>query len=163
MFETRRFRSEDSAPLCALINDIIAVGGTTSHETPFDAPRLIAHFFEGPDVLAAHVVTAEGVPLGFQTLARHDALPQGWGDIGTFTRRSAPVRGAGRALFTSTRAQARALGLIAINATIRADNEGGLRFYRGLGFTQYGQSQGVPLSEGRAVDRLHHRYQIGTA
>lgn len=160
MLLPRPFRPEDAAPLCAMLNEIIAAGGTTAHERPFTPERLSAQFFTGPHVLTAFVVEAEGAAIGFQSLERHPDLEEGWGDIGTFTRRRAPVPGAGRALFAATLAQAQQLGLSAINASIRADNAGGLRFYRGLGFELYASSPAVPLKDGRPVDRLHHRYKI---
>ncbi|MBN8194872.1 GNAT family N-acetyltransferase, partial [Bacillus sp. NTK074B] len=76
-----------------------------------------------------HVVTRDGEPVGFQWLYRNTDLPQGWGDIGSFTRQVPRVPGAGRALFAATMARAQALRLETMNATIRADNVPGLAYY----------------------------------
>jgi hypothetical protein len=46
------------------------------------------------------------------------------------------------------------------NAITPADNTGGLRFYSGLGFTAYATDAGVPLSDGRPVDRICHRFDL---
>ena len=50
---------------------------------------------------------------------------------------------------------------MAINATIRADNIGGLAFYSRLGFMDHGISRAVPLRNGVPVDRVSKRYVLG--
>jgi hypothetical protein len=50
---------------------------------------------------------------------------------------------------------------VAINATIRADNVGGLAFYSRLGFTDHGISRAVPLRDGTPVDRVSKRFILG--
>ena len=69
-------------------------------------------------------------------------------------------RGVGTALFAETRARARALGLRAIDATIRADNAGGLAFYDRLGFVDHGVVPGVPLKDGTPIDRRTKRHTL---
>jgi len=98
--------------------------------------------------------------LGFQTLGREAHLPDGVGDIGTFARVGGTQRGVGSALFVATRAAAKAKGLSAINATIRADNTGGLAFYGRMGFVDHSVSRGVPLKDGRPVDRIYKRFDL---
>ncbi len=156
----RPTRLADAGPLCDLLNTIIRAGGTTAMEDPLRPDELCDWFIAGPRVLLSQCVLADGVPAGFQTLTRHDGLPADWGDISSFTRRDPPVRGLGRALFGATLAAARAKGLVAINATIRADNVPGLGYYRAMGFRQYGLTAAVPLRDGRPVDRLHHRLEL---
>jgi RimJ/RimL family protein N-acetyltransferase len=95
---------------------------------------------------------------GFQSLSRYGDLPPGWADIGTFARQ--PRTGTGSALFAATRTAARAAGIATLNATIRADNVGGLAFYRRLGFVPYHTTPAVPLRDGTPVDRLHHRRDL---
>jgi len=68
------------------------------------------------------------------------------------------MRGVGTALFAATVVRAREVGLTAINATIRADNKGGLAFYTKMGFETYGIARGVPLRDGTPIDRVSKRY-----
>ena len=150
----------DAEPLCAVINAIIAAGGTTANETPFTPARLWDLSLAGPDVLCCHVVTRDGEPVGFQGLYRNADLPQGWGDIGSFTRQVPRVPGAGRALFAATLARARALGLETMNATIRADNVPGLAYYTKMGFREYDVIRAVPLADGTPVDRIKHKRAV---
>lgn len=159
MVRVRPGGAADAAGLAAILNAIIAQGGTTAHEVPFTPGQLAAQYVDGAGVISCQVAEGVGGLLGFQALARHDGLPDGWADIATFARLDGKVPGVGTALFAATLAAAR--GLVAINATIRADNAGGLAFYRKMGFVQYGLSPAVPLGDGRPVDRLHHRRDIG--
>ena len=69
-------------------------------------------------------------------------------------------RSAGTALFERTKAAARALGLVAIGATIRADNHSGLPFYEKMGFRTYDVARAVPLGDGTPVDRIRKRYDL---
>ena len=84
----RAARPGDAASLAQLINQIIALGGTTAHETPFDAETFANAFLTGPDALCCSVAEAAPgqPPLGFQSLSRHPDLAPDWGDIGTFAR-----------------------------------------------------------------------------
>jgi hypothetical protein len=47
-----------------------------------------------------------------------------------------------------------------INATIRADNTGGLAYYAKMGFETYGITKDVPLLDGTPVDRINKRFQV---
>jgi L-amino acid N-acyltransferase YncA len=151
----RKATAADAAALAGILNPIILAGGTTGIEDVLDPPTLAHWFIDGPDVITCHLAEAGGLALGFQSLSRYGDLPPGWADIGTFARQ--PRRGTGSALFAATLAAARTAGIISINATIRADNTGGLVFYRRLGFVPYRTTPAVPLRDGTPVDRLHHR------
>lgn len=153
----RPARAGDAAELAELLNAIILAGGTTALETCFDPPGFADAFLTGPRVLACSVAEAEGGLAGFQVLLHDPALPPGWGDIGSFARQVPRRRGVGSALFPATRTAALRLGLVAINATIRADNSGGLAYYTGLGFADYRVIRAVPLADGRPVDRICKR------
>jgi L-amino acid N-acyltransferase YncA len=159
----RPFDPDDAPALTDILNAIIAVGGTTAYQTPFTPQALAAAHLDGATVLCCHTALSNGVPVGFQCLNRVPYLPGGWGDIATFTRRHAPVPGAGRALFAATLDRARALGLVALNATIRADNAPSLRYYAALGFVEYGLSPAVPLDDGTPVDRIRRRFDLAQA
>lgn len=159
--EVRSATSNDAPELAALLNTIIARGGTTSLETPFTPDRLDAAYLTGADVWSCFVaVGPDGRLEGFQTLIREDRYPKDWGDIGTFTRVDGIQKGVGTALFAATRSRARQLGLAAINATIRADNSGGLAFYSKMGLEDYSVDRAEPLADGTPVDRIHKRYLL---
>ena len=156
----RPYAPGDEGPLCDVLNAIIAAGGTTAHETPFTPEGLIDHLLAGARVQCGHVVLEDGVPVGFQSVTRNPKLPQGWGDMSSFTRRAPKVPGAGRALFAATRARAGALGLVALNATIRADNTGGLAYYQSRGFETYAHHSAQRLANGELVDKVSKRYDL---
>jgi L-amino acid N-acyltransferase YncA len=156
---------DDAPALADLLNAVIARGGTTALEAPFMPDALAQTYLTGPNV---HVCLVAVDPAtnrieGFQTLGRYPGLPDDVGDIGTFARVDGVQRGVGSALFAVMADKARALGLSAMNATIRADNTGGLAFYTKQGFTDHAVTPAVPLSDGTAVDRVHKRYLLAEA
>ncbi|WP_026613601.1 GNAT family N-acetyltransferase [Ensifer aridi] len=157
----RPARVEDVPVLCAFLNEIIRIGGTTAHETPFTHESFASHFLAGPGLVSCFVAEdGSDEPCAFQALERWDGLPEGWVDIGTFARPHEKVPGAGTALFAATKAYARDAGFLAINATIRADNIGGLAYYSKMGFVDYKVDKAVPLKDGRPVDRISKRYLL---
>lgn len=160
--EIREATAGDAAELAELLNAIIAAGGTTALETPYTPERLADRYLVGETVLCCFVAVDRetGRLEGFQTLGREDGLPEEIGDIGTFARIDGKQRGVGSALFAATRERARQLGLTAINATIRADNTGGLTFYGKQGFRDHSVTPAVPLKDGRPVDRVNKRYSL---
>jgi L-amino acid N-acyltransferase YncA len=162
-FLVRPICREDAPELAELINEIIGQGGTTAFEVPFTAEGLAEQYLTGPNLTSAVVAldVGSGRPEGFQILGDFGApLPRGWTDIGTYVRPSGKQRGIGSTLFAATRERARELGLIAINATIRADNHGGLTFYAKLGFEDYAVQRAIPLADGTRVDRIRKRYWL---
>lgn len=154
--------SQDAEQLADLLNAIIAEGGTTALEEPFTGDALDDTYLTGPDVLSCIVAedAKAGELVGFQTLVRSSSLPEDVADIATFAKIGATQRGIGSSLFNATRANARELGLNEINATIRADNEGGIRFYSKMGFEDHSKTEGVPLADGTLVDRVHKRIAV---
>jgi uncharacterized protein YhfF/L-amino acid N-acyltransferase YncA len=156
----RPARPLDARPLSEILNQIIAAGGTTAHETPFSPEAFTEHFIAGKSVLGCLVAeTAAGEVVGFQALEQLPGRPD-WADIGTFVRRTPKIPGVGAALFAKTRIAARALSLRAINATIRADNASGLPYYARMGFLTYDVARAVPLQSGVAVDRVMKVYAL---
>ena len=161
-FIVRPVAPEDAPALTELLNAIIARGGTTALEDAFTPESLARTYLNGPAVyicLVAVDPTSERIE-GFQTLGRYPNLPDDVGDIGTFARVDSTQRGVGSALFADMAIQARALGLSALNATIRGDNRGGLTFYDKHGFLNVGVTAGVPLKDGSLVDRVHKRFEL---
>lgn len=151
----------DVVELCGLLNEIIAIGGTTAFETPMTEEDFRGAFAGAPGLISLFVAVGEGGRLlGFQFLTRHDKLPDGWADIATFARVGSQAAGIGRALFSETLSLARQRGLAAINATIRADNEGGLAYYERMGFVTYAVDRDVPLQSGLSVDRVSKSFRV---
>ncbi|MEM7743548.1 MAG: GNAT family N-acetyltransferase [Pseudomonadota bacterium] len=156
----RAARLGDVPELTQLLNEIIAVGGTTAHEDPMSETYFRAHYLDDPELVSFLVAEGdEGVLYGFQVLARMKELPSDWADIGSFARASG-VRGVGRALFAETCRVARAAGVRTINAQIRADNVPGLGYYGAMGFLDYDRLVGMPLKDGTLVDRILKRYDL---
>lgn len=153
---------DDAADMATVLNAIIAIGGTTAHERPFDPDRMRDHYVTSPHSIACHVAEREGRVVGFQSLAwpkdANDPMPPGWAIIATFVADGQQGHGIGQALFAATRAAALAAQVATIDATIRADNTGGLRYYSGLGFTDYAVLRDIPLRSGHRVDRIRKRY-----
>jgi L-amino acid N-acyltransferase YncA len=158
----RPAEAADAEPLAQLLNAIIARGGTTALEEPWTPGKLNWIYLTGPAVICCFVaVDADtGELAGFQTLGTWPGLGKGLGDIGTFTRIGGQQKGVGTQLFAATRERARALGVEAINATIRADNAGGLAFYGRMGFVDHHVDAGVPLKSGTPVDRISKRFPL---
>lgn len=148
----------DVPTACEILNQIIAIGGTTAHETPYDTDRFAASYLQGTDLICCHVaLDPNGNVAGFQWLGRGATLPDDCGDIATFARAEPKLRGIGTALFAATRAAALDNGLSQINATIRADNVPGLAYYGKMGFGDHSVTSGVPLQDGTPVDRISKR------
>jgi GNAT superfamily N-acetyltransferase len=147
------------------LNAVIAKGGTTALQSPFSADGLAQAYLDGPDVHFCFVAVDAATSRieGFQTLVRIPALPGDVGDIGTFARVGGTKRGVGSALFAAMVEAARTHGLSAINATIRADNAGGLGFYARQGFVDHSVTLAVALADGTPVDRVHKRYALTVA
>ncbi|MEQ1785276.1 MAG: GNAT family N-acetyltransferase, partial [Hyphomonadaceae bacterium] len=89
-----------------------------------------------------------------------DPFPDDWGIIGTFTEVGLVKRGVGAALFARTAEAARAARVRTIDATIRADNAGGIAFYSRLGFQDYHRLLARSLKNGTPVDRVRKRYEV---
>ena len=147
--------AEDVPELCALLNEIIAIGGTTAITEPLTEESFAVWAVNRPDgVSCVTAVGEDGVLLGFQTLYRAPPPQEDWGIIATFARAEPKVRGVGSKLFQATKQRAIAAGLHAIDATIRADNVSGLAFYTKMGFQDHSVAKDVPLTEGYSVDRV---------
>ena len=161
MTQVRPAMRFDSGSMARLLNDIIGKGGTTALTRPVRAEDLQEWMAEAPERSAWHVALdgADQV-VGFQWIAPHPDLPPEAVDIATFVRIGQTGIGIGSALFTATEKAARRLGYVWINATIRADNEGGLTYYQSRGFRDWHFDQGVRLDSGLIVDKVSKRYDI---
>ncbi|MEO1041014.1 MAG: GNAT family N-acetyltransferase [Pseudomonadota bacterium] len=159
----RHALSSDAADMATLLNDIIAKGGTTAYETPFSREAMDASYISSPGVISCLVAVGQDQLLGFQGLFTpepDDRTPLGWGIIATFADGRYTGQGVGRKLFEATLIEARLAGISTIDATIRADNTGGLAFYQRMGFRDYDRLVGVPLSNGMLVDRVRKKFEL---
>lgn len=151
---------QDAPAMASLLNCIIRIGGTTAHQHEKTPQKVRTDYIDGPDALCCHVAEEAGQVIGFQALGRHDGLPAGWGDIGTFVMPDSQARGTGAALFAATSAAAQGLGLTTINATIRADNVPGLAYYARIGFTDYAHEPDWALQDGTVTGRISRRFDL---
>lgn len=156
----RKADPADAIELCGLLNEIIEARGTTALEVPLSIEELTDWFITGESALTCHVAEAGSMIAGFQFLSLYGDLPIGWADIGTFARIDPKIPGVGTALFAATRSAAEKHNIEFINATIRADNTGGLAYYKKMGFQTYKVAEGVPLRDGTPVDRIQKRYLV---
>ena len=161
---TRPAVPADVPAMTVLLNEIIAIGGTTAHEVPLSDTDMLHHYIQPDHHLSTFVAVLDGVVVGFQMLVwpnpNEGPMPDHWGFIGSFVKVGLTGQGIGRALFATTCAAARAAGCRHIDATIRADNASGLRFYAAVGFVDYDIWKDVPLRDGRLVDRIRKRFDL---
>jgi GNAT superfamily N-acetyltransferase len=151
----------DGPAMVALINRIIAKGGTTAHEEPYEEDGFARAYLTDPGAIACFVAEAPDDRLnGFQVLGYWPSLPGGWVDIGTFVADEARGTGTGAALFAATLSIAKARGDLVINATIRADNRLGLTYYARCGFVDYATDPDYRLANGTRVGRIHKRFDL---
>ena len=161
---TRPAQRADAPQMTELLNEIIAIGGTTAHQNRFDIDRTLHHFIQPDHHISTFVAALDGALVGFQMLVWPDPalgpMPDHWGFIGSFVKVGMTGHGIGRTLFNDTCAAARAAGCWHIDATIRADNASGLGFYKAMGFVEYDIIRAAPLRDGRLVDRIRKRFDL---
>ncbi|MFN5998411.1 MAG: GNAT family N-acetyltransferase [Paracoccaceae bacterium] len=146
----------DATGMTALLNAVIAAGGTTAHETPMTAAEVQGHFIDGPGVLSSVVAEEEGRIIGWQSVGWWHDDPH----IGTFVLPGLQAKGVGSALFAPTLAKLRGGDVDRIIAWIRADNVPGLTYYARIGFRDIGGDPGFALKDGRTVGRIHRRFDL---
>ena len=157
----------DADAMCSLLNRIIAIGGSTAHLQGFDRDRMIGHYICPPLKIACTLVEDGKGLAGFQALEWCDPdwpgpgkLPPDWAVIASFVAVDRQGQGIGGMLWPHTLAAARVAGVRAIDATIRADNRAGLRYYSSLGFVDHDRLAAIPLSDGTPVDRARKSYRL---
>jgi L-amino acid N-acyltransferase YncA len=151
----------DTRSMAKLLNGIIEQGGTTAMTRAVTAQDLSEWMAFAPGQSAWHVALDDSEQVcGFQWIEPNTKLPREAVDIATFVRIGQTGLGIGSALFDATAKAAKDLGYVWINATIRADNEGGLTYYQSRGFRDWKIDEDVPLANGQLVDRISKRYDI---
>jgi GNAT superfamily N-acetyltransferase len=156
---------EDAEAMCQVINPLIEEGNSTARSWPLDSTRMFRDVIATPSGLSCCVAVFDQKILGFQSLCfvkpSATQSPAGrWGSIASFVEADAQGLGLGQALFEHTKPQATSVGLDFIDATIRADNISGLRYYAKLGFVDYSHLPNKPLADGRKVDRIQKRFDL---
>lgn len=141
----REAEDRDAEDMAEVQNAIYRAG---LRADPTDVDTIREVYLGGRGRVACTVVEQEGRVVGFQSLKK--AWPgngygvvEGWGIIGTHIHPEAGRSGLGRRLFAVSRRAAQDAGLQHIDATIGADNEAGLAYYRAMGFTPYKEGDGA--------------------
>lgn len=160
MITVRRAGRFDARDMADLLNAIIRRGGTTALTQEETAESLQAWMQEYEQSVFHLAEDAAGVILGFQFIGPHPDLPPEACDIATFVRVGQTGLGIGSRLFEASLRTARDLGYVWINATIRADNAGGLAYYQSRGFEDYARHPARRLANGLIVDKISKRYDL---
>lgn len=159
MIHVRPAGTLDTRAMAQLLNEIVAIGGTTAISKPVTGDDLV-HWMDKPRSAWFVAEDDGGDLMGFQWINEIDSLPPEAASIATFARVGKTGLGIGSALFRASCAAARTLGYTWINADIRADNTGGLAYYQSRGFEDYGRKTSVTLSDGSVVDKILKRYNL---
>lgn len=161
MIPVRKAMALDAGSMAKLLNSIIEKGGTTALTRPVTATDIREWMAVDADKSAWHVALDDREQVvGFQWISPHEKLPPQAADIATFVELGRSGLGIGSALFSATQKAGRALGYVWINATIRADNEGGLTYYQSRGFRDWHFDEGVTLDSGLIVDKISKRFDL---
>lgn len=167
MTSIRRAEPDDAPAMVEIINAIILTGDTTAHQNQLTRELMLSHYICSKNIISCMVAEIAEDIVGFQTLEFSDPnwegptqVPDNWGIIATFAKQGMTGAGIGSALFQKTRQAAKDAKLVAIDATIRADNTGGLKFYTKMGFVGYQVLRNVPLSDGVMVDRIRKCFDL---
>lgn len=151
----------DARDMAALLNAIIRQGGTTAFTTEISGETIKDWFAKTPDQSVWHLAEdGAGTLLGFQSIEPHLALPPEACDIATFVRMGRTGIGIGSKLFEASCKAAKMLGYSWINATIRADNAGGLAYYQSRGFETYATHPDQRLDNGMVVTKVSKRFDL---
>ncbi|MFK7836979.1 MAG: N-acetyltransferase family protein [Sulfitobacter sp.] len=151
----------DLPDMARLLNAIIKEGGTTALTRPVTAKDLAEWMGFDPEHSAWHVaLDADERVVGFQWIEPEASLPPEATNIATFVEIGQTGLGIGSALFEATKKAAKTMGLVWINANIRADNEGGLIYYQSRGFQDYGVIEGYKMANGEIVNKRLKRFDL---
>ncbi|WBU64333.1 GNAT family N-acetyltransferase [Paracoccus aerodenitrificans] len=142
---TLRLAHPDDAEALATVQNAIFCAGLRAG--PVDADRMREIYLANPDTIQVTIAEQDGAVAGFQFLglAREGnqyGVPLGWGMVGTHIRPESGRSGIGRRLFAETLRAARRAGPAHLDASIGADNQGGLAYYKAMGFRPYREFEG---------------------
>jgi L-amino acid N-acyltransferase YncA len=160
-FDIRIAGPADARGIAEMLSHVLASADTSAIVGPVDGAKIREWMLVAPARSNWRVAEAEsGEILGLQWIEPTADLPPEACSIATFVLPGRQQLGIGSALFAETDRAARALGYRWINATIRADNEGGIIYYQSRGFRVWKRTSDVPLASGRLVDRISTRYDL---
>ncbi len=155
----RKAGSMDAVNIAALLNEIIAKGGTTAMVRPVLTKDIQKWMTQSKSVW--HLAeNGAGAILGFQWIEPHPDLPEDATDIASFVKLGQTGLGIGTALFEATARAAREMGYRKIDAIIRADNSGGLAYYQSRGFETIRILADTKLEDGTCVDKIWKRFYL---
>lgn len=161
MITVRRAGDLDARDMADLLNAIIRKGGTTALTSEISGDTIKGWFRQASSQSVWHVAEDEnGKILGFQSIEPHKDLPPNACDIATFVKVGQTGLGIGSKLFAASQKAAAQLGYEWINATIRADNSGGLAYYQSRGFETYAHYPDQKLSNGMVVSKVSKRFDL---
>ena len=160
MITVRRAGPLDARPMAELLNEVIAIGGTTAITEPVTREDLLNWMEADPRSIWHVAEDATGQIMGFQWVDPHLKLGETVAQIASFARVGKTGLGIGSKLFDATKRAARTAGYAWINAEIRADNEGGLIYYQSRGFEEYGAIRGYVMANGQVEDKVLKRYDL---
>ncbi|MCR9110158.1 GNAT family N-acetyltransferase [Marivita sp. XM-24bin2] len=147
--------------MAEILDAIIQKGGTTAHTGHVPKGTILEWMHRYPERSAWHIAEDEtGNIIGFQFLEPHPDLRPEACDIASFVRVGTTGLGVGSKLFDQSKKTAKELGYAWINATIRADNAGGLAYYQSRGFEDYAHHPNQRLDNGFIVDKVSKRYDL---
>lgn len=152
----REATGQDAEAMCALINRIIAIGGTTAHQAPYTPEAIATYYIDGETTVTCVVAEVDGAVIGWQAIGWWQGEPH----IGSFVAADTQAKGVGAQMFALTRKLAHKAGLTEIHASIRADNVPGLAYYARMGFADYGHDPDFALADGRVVGRVLRRFDL---
>lgn len=151
---------DDAGELASIVNQIIAIGETTALHGHFTASMILDWMQSDPVRSIWLVAESAGRVVGFQQIEPKEELPGEAADIASFVRIGSTGHGIGGRLFERMSREAPSKGYTWINASIRADNFGGLAYYDSRGFRTYRVDQNVTLADGTIVDKVHKRFML---
>ena len=159
MIEIREARVEDAPGIVAVLNPIIAARCYTALDTPLtvDEQRTFIRNFPARGTFHVAIDHADGTLAGLQDVSPFADFTHAFdhvGVIGTYVALDKHKRGIAASLFAATYDAARGKGYEKLFAYVRADNEAGLKAYRGQGFRIIGTAARHARIDGRYIDEI---------
>ena len=159
MIRIRPVRVDDAEGVVQVLNPLILSGENTALDRVVTAEEEKTFINGFPVRGVFHVAERadDGVIVGFQNIEPFatytDALAH-VGIIGTYVHHSGQRQGIGRLLFEATRLAAKEQGYEKFIAFVRADNAGGLAYYKRIGFEAIGVAKRHAKIKGRYIDEV---------
>ena len=157
----RKASPSDAGEMAHLLNEIIAIGGTTAFLNPVSAEMIQGWMLKDGDGAVWLVAVDElGGIVGYQSAEPHSKLPSDAANIASFVKVGVVGGGIGTKLFAETKRTLRELGKTWVNASIRSDNASGLSYYNKMGFQDWKVEPEAQLSDGRVCGKHHKRFNL---